>query len=96
MLSVQGGRFPSQQKLPMPFWMVSWITDEHQVKAVNVPFSVTLADDGKHFSMTFEDKDTEKLRTMGGECQTDEDTGVIRLDTMDSLDFWMELKRVSR
>ena len=98
MLKVHGGRFPQDMKDPMSFGLVSWATDERQVKSRNVPFSLSLTlDEGERkgqFSMTFQHKDSDKWHTVGGECHVNEDTGIIRLDTEEALDFWMELKRV--
>lgn len=94
MLQVHAGRFPQQMKDPMPFPLVSWASDDKQVKSRNAPFSLVLSDDEQFFSMTFQDKDTCEWRTMGGACVYNPDTRVFRLDSLDSLDFWMEIKRI--
>lgn len=92
-LKVLGGRFPEKMACNTPMRVVSWDNTDVQVRSVHkgVYFSVKLLKHGD-FALVYKRPKSEIVYGFQGFYTKDDDSGIIRLDSLEALDFWMELK----
>ena len=95
MLTFHAGRFPHDTKDPWPTSKCKWLpVDKTTVRCEKPDFMVTLLDNDTKWSIHYTERVNGERVTKHGECRIEEETGIIRLDSEEMLDFWMELERV--